>query len=266
MNERLRILILAANPANMSRLHLEAEHRLLRNMMRDNAEAGNCELLVEWAARATELQTALTEFKPHIVHFAGHGDKDGICLENDEGMGQSVSKEELGLLFNLSLKQLRLVVLNACYSAPQIERLGQSVDYIVGTNVPIADETAVRFTANFYQALAVGSTVREAFHKAQGQLAESGENAEARQYELRIRSGVNENEPLLPPSQDNIVDIAFDNLNAEKAVVANRFRKGPGASSSSHERQTNEKNTMRIKGKSINAGEFYLVNDMTEND
>ena len=266
MNEHLRILILAANPANMSRLHLEAEHRLLRNMMRDNVDAGNCELLVEWAARATEIQTALANFKPHIVHFAGHGDKDGICLENDEGLARSVSKAELGLLFNLSLKQLRLVVLNACYSAPQIERLGESVNYIVGTNAPVADETAVRFTANFYQALAVGKTVREAFHRAQGQLAESGESATAGQYELRIRPGVDENEPLLPPSQKNIVSADVGNITATKAVVANRFRKGPGVPLSSGERQTNETNTVQLKSESVNAGEFYLVNDMTEND
>jgi len=82
------------------------------------------------------------------------------------------------------------------------------VDYIVGTNAPIADAAAVRFTAHFYQALAVGSTTREAFHTAKGKLVVGGDKERAEQYELLIRAGADETKPLLPPFVGSITRVA----------------------------------------------------------
>ena len=266
MNERLRILLLTANPADRPRLDLENEYRLLRNMMHDNAEAGNCELMVEWAARRTELLIALTKYKPQIVHFAGHGNEGGICLEDDRGMSQPLSKEDLSVLFNLSLGRLRLVVLNACCSAPQMERLGQMVDYIVGTNAPIADAAAVSFTAHFYQALAVGSTTREAFHTAKGKLVVSGDKERAEQYELRIRDGADETKPLLPPlppSEDTIMRIEIDDIAAEEDIsFVNVSNEGVSELPSPAELQSNKRRELSAKGKSLKTtGGLNFINE-----
>jgi CHAT domain len=266
MSERLRILLLTANPMNRPRLDLENEHRLLRNMMHDNEEMGNCELQVEWAARQTDLLVALQRYKPHIVHFAGHGNDSGICLEDDEGMSRPLSKEQLSVLFSLSVERLRLVVLNACLSAPQAERLGQMVDYIVGTKSSIADNVAVRFTAHFYQALAVGNTVREAFHQANGKLAESGAQEQAEQYELLVRTGADESKPLLPPFASRRTRVAVEKMAAEKDInIGNVFNKGPGgsASQSSSPRNTRDELDARL-GRVDARGSIYLVNEKNE--
>jgi CHAT domain len=270
MNERLRILLLTANPLNKPRLDLDSEYRLLRNIMHDNAEAGNCELLVEWAARPVELLNALTKYKPQIVHFAGHGNESGICLEDDRGVSQLLSKEQLSLLFNLSLGHLRLVVLNACCSAPQMERLAQTVDYIVGTKAPIADAAAVRFTAHFYQALAVGSTTREAFHKAKGKLVISGDNERAEQYELLIRAGADENKPMLPPSppsDDNIMRIEIDDIIAEEDInFVNVSNEGVSEFASSAVPQPSKRRELNAKGKSIESKRsINFINERNKN-
>jgi hypothetical protein len=223
MSERLRILILAANPVNTPRLKLETEHRLLRNRMRDNVEAGTCEILAEWAARLNDVQDALKTYRPHIVHFAGHADDGGICLEGDEGECRPVSRGELSLLLNSSKDQLRLVTLNACSSVAQVEKIGQLVDYILGTASPVEDDAAVRFTAHFYEAVATGSTVREAFHKAQGKLAAGGDKSQADGYRLLVRPGVDETKPLLPPFDKDKLRTKMDALNAESLDVANTF-------------------------------------------
>ncbi|HWS99949.1 MAG TPA: CHAT domain-containing protein [Pyrinomonadaceae bacterium] len=255
MSERLQILLLTANPADRLRLDLDNEYRLLRNMMHDNAEAGNCELMVEWAARPTDLLIALTKYKPHIVHFAGHGNESGICLEDDRGMSRPLGKELLPLLFKPSLKNLRLVVLNACCSASQVEQLGRLVDFIVGTKAPIEDDAAVRFTAHFYQALAVGDTTREAFHKAQGKLAISGDKERAEQYELLVRAGADENKPLVPPPppvEDYVTRVEFGDVTTVDDInIINVSNEGPGGFSSAAGPRVSKRRELDVKSKSV---------------
>jgi hypothetical protein len=197
MSERLRILFLAANPTDAARLRLDDEYRLVRQRMRDNVEAGNVELRLESAARLEDLLRALAEYKPHVVHFAGHGNDEAVCLENDEGLTAVLTKEQLAALLELLSRHVRLVVLNACRSAPQTGTLARAVDYVVGTNVPVADNAALRFTADFYTELALGGTVREAFHKAAARPEAGGC---AGQYAVNVREGVDESRPLLPPA------------------------------------------------------------------
>lgn len=264
MNERLRILILAANPLNTPRLRLETEHRVLRNRMHANVEAGTCEIHVEWAARLEEVQDALKTYRPHVVHFAGHGDEGVICLEDDEGACRPVSKAELSLLLNTAAGRLRLVTLNACSSAAQMEKLGQLVDYIVGTTAPVEDDAAVRFTADFYEAVAVGGTVREAFHKAQGKQAAAGQAAQADGYRLLVRPGVDESEPLLPPLDDNsiVVDIA-DEITARDMVIANKILEGTPPADDGQ--QTNERKRAELRARRVRTNKFRLANDYKSN-
>jgi CHAT domain len=230
MSEPLRILILAANPVDTDELALKAEHRLLRNKMRANAKVGNCELWFEWAARLEDLKARLASYRPHVIHFAGHGSVEGICFEDDEGKSSPASKEELNELFSLFREHLRLVVLNACFSARQVEAMSQSVDYVVGTKAAVADATAVRFAAHFYEALAVGGTVREAYYKSQAEL-----NADHKEpideYELLTRSGVDEATPLLPPmlppTEEIISKNTFGRIRTPTAEFVNVSQEGP---------------------------------------
>ncbi len=265
MSEALRILFLAANPTDNVRLRLEEEYRLLRNRMHDNAEAGNCELRVEFAARPAELQTALLEYKPHVVHFAGHGNGEGIHLETNEGRTCPVSAEHLSMLLTLARRHVRLVVLNACRSAPQTEALGRLVDFVVGTGAPVADDAAVRFTAHFYKSLAVGGTVREAYHSAKKGVQEASGGGPASEYELITREGADESRPLLPPdSKGGAVEVEADEFSVTKGVVSNRIRKGPGANASTQEPKPGARGRVEFKSGRVVADEFYISNDYSE--
>lgn|GEM_PF-6837596 len=248
MSEPLRILILAANPVDTSRMALETEHRLLRNRMRANAQVGNCELLFEWAARWQDLKHAVVNHKPHVIHFAGHGTRNGICLEDNEGRNAPVTKAQLADLFRSSGEQLRLVVLNACFSALQAEAIKESVDYVVGTRVAIADDVAVVFAAYFYEALASGSTIRDAYNKSQGRLTSVEQRDLAEQYELLVRGGADKDKtllpPMLPPTKENISENTFGRIRTPTAEFVNVSNDGPDDNSSQVQR-LNEKNVQR---------------------
>ncbi|HKO44462.1 MAG TPA: CHAT domain-containing protein [Pyrinomonadaceae bacterium] len=264
MTEPIRILVLAANPLTTGELALEAEHRLLRNRMSDNREAGNCELLVQWAARFKDLKQSLTSYQPHVIHFAGHGTRESICLEDDDGNSSPVTKEQLAELLKASGEHLRLVVLNGCFSAVQAEAISQVVDYVVGTTAAVADDVAVRFAGHFYKALATGETVRDAHYKSQIELARDRQQQVA-QYELLVRSGTDETRPLLPPMLPSThkttseVEIKKARLRNPEFVNVSQ----DGRECSSPDRQgANEENTfaVRIEDLEVTHGSARFIN------
>ena len=259
MSNPLRILMLAASPKDTSKLALEHEHVLLRNRMRQNLEAANCELLFEYAVRPLDLQLALKNNKPHVIHFAGHGNREGIWLEDDEGNSLPLSKEVLAILLDAGRPELRLVVLNACSSTQQLDKLREVVDFIIGTRAPVLDEVALCFTAHFYEGVAVGNSVRDAFLKAQGKVAD-GARQLAENYELLIREGADGSKSLLPPFVDNDRIDSFGSLSgvADFAnVISNGIESSSIDTSQRNQRNRQEVNVDRAKGKFRFANQIY---------
>jgi CHAT domain-containing protein len=77
-----------------------------------------------WAVRSRDVQNALLDLKPQVVHFSGHGENEiGLILENEVGKAVAVSTEALAGLFELFAERVECVVLNACYSEVQAEAI-----------------------------------------------------------------------------------------------------------------------------------------------
>ena len=172
MNERIKILFLAANPADTARLELDHEFRaiqdaLLRGKHRDCFEL----LLPELAAGIRDFTSALNQHQPHVVHFCGHGSvEEGLAFEGAGRSSRPASREELTSLFKVLARNARLVFLNACYTREQAAILGRMFDYTIGTNSQIMDQDARVFAGVFYRALFDGATVPGAFLSARAAL------------------------------------------------------------------------------------------------
>jgi hypothetical protein len=161
--DKIKILFLAANPRG-SQLQLDREAREITAKIRAAEYRDSLEFVTRWAVRPDDLQQALLETKPHILHFSGHGTpSEEIVLVDDRGGEKPVSKQALQHLLSVLKDNLRLVVLNACYSRPQAEAIAQCVDCAVGMNQAIGDEAAILFASSFYRALGFGRSVKEAF-------------------------------------------------------------------------------------------------------
>jgi hypothetical protein len=159
--EPVRILILSANSESSVPLKLEEEAQEIERALGE--VRGRFQVFRYPAVRPTELQRCLLEHRPHIVHFSGHGDIQGIRLQGENGQFQVVSGELLERLFEHFQCDLRCVVLNACYSSRQARSIARVIDCVIGMSAPITDYAAIRFTEAFYQALAFGRDVEAAF-------------------------------------------------------------------------------------------------------
>jgi hypothetical protein len=171
MTEKIKILFLAANSSDDNRRRLEQEAREIREKIRRGKYRDSFDLITQFAVRPSDLQETLLEHQPHIVHFSGRGTKNqGIILENDAGQTQTLSEQVLTGLFRTLKDNIRIIVFNACYTNRQAAALAEIVDYAIGINESVESDTAVTFSTSFYQALAFGRTVKEAFDLAVTQL------------------------------------------------------------------------------------------------
>jgi hypothetical protein len=159
-----KILILTANPKNTDRLRLDEEVREIQAALDRSKNRDQFEIMTRWAVRVDDLQPTLLDHMPQIVHFSGHGGgSQGLALENELGEMQSVSSTALAGLFNLFKTNVECVFLNACYSEEQAKAIHQHINYVIGMNQAIGDNSAIKFAKGFYRALATSRSYENAF-------------------------------------------------------------------------------------------------------
>jgi TPR repeat protein len=172
----VKILFFAADPLSAQpdgrtpRLLLDEDVRKIQQKVR---AAGHRADLFDWrlAARPGDLLQALTETRPRVVHFSGHGRKEGLVLVGADGHPHLVPAAGLTQLFQVFRGRIRLVVLNACFSLEQAEAIAGVVGCAIGTRREISDGAAITFGAEFYLAIASGRSVQAAFERARAALA-----------------------------------------------------------------------------------------------
>src|SRR5689334_11560179 len=133
------ILFLAANPRDTGRLALDQEARAIHLELKRTGYRDRFEFVTRWAAEPLDLLRELRELKPTIVHFSGHGarpagttdraqgrdivaaapsgnEPGGVVLDGAEGSGRVVTPEAFVQTLAAAGPQVRLVVLNACFT------------------------------------------------------------------------------------------------------------------------------------------------------
>ena len=123
-----RILFLAANPDNADTLLAGDELRQIEAALKNSP----FEVIAKPAAQLGDLSGLLSQFKPQIVHFSGHGSSYGeLMFVNEQGKSQSVPIAALADLFRLFNSYVRCVVLNSCYSDEQANVIAGQIDCVV---------------------------------------------------------------------------------------------------------------------------------------
>jgi hypothetical protein len=166
-NEIIKILFLAANPLDTTRLRIDEETRAIDQTLRQAKFRDRFDIEQQWAVRVGDLQNYLLRYNPHIVHFSGHGsESSGIILEDDFGNSHPVTVRALSQLFSVLKDNIKCVVLNACYTEPQARAIAENIDYVIGMSNAIGDVAAINFATAFYQAIGYGKDIKTAFELA----------------------------------------------------------------------------------------------------
>lgn len=165
-SNRRKILFIAANPTDASRIQTDLEHRIIRAEMGRGSHRDVFEFLPpQLAVTITELLRAMNA-RPSIVHFSGHGDTDGIRITKDDNRSQVLTADILERLFKPLAEFTEVVVLNSCYSATQAESISKLGMYVVGNDLPVGDAAAISFAKGLYNGLSEGKSVEAAVNDA----------------------------------------------------------------------------------------------------
>lgn len=178
----IQVVLAAANPRGTTQLQLDEEVRRIESELAQSAyteglagrpgKTAPISIRSVWAARLGDLVRNVAAFQPSVIHFSGHGEgKHGLVMVGENGRPLPVSSTILHDVLAEFSATTRLVVLNACHSAVQVEEIRRVIDCVIGMNSGITDQGAALFAAALYSQLALGSSVGRAFRLAKAVMA-----------------------------------------------------------------------------------------------
>jgi hypothetical protein len=158
----LTVLCLLAGPKEASRMQLRHEYRTIEEAAR-RGRRRTLRVELSAATRRRDVIPALTEHKPDVLHFGGHGAPSGhLLLEEEDGSVAPVSAKALAAVLD-SVGGVPVAVLNACHLGRYLDVIGPYAQEVIGSPERLADEDALAFCRDYYTALALGQSWEDAF-------------------------------------------------------------------------------------------------------
>jgi formylglycine-generating enzyme required for sulfatase activity len=164
MPARITILVLSSSPGDQANLKTNEEWNLIREAIRTSRSRDVINVEFRPSVKPADLLDALREIQPEVLHFCGHGSPTSeIILQANDGSSRPVPSQKFEEILESQGQSIRIVVLNACFSRNQAERIVRYADCAIGMNDEIPDDTALAFAVAFYRGLAEGESVQQAF-------------------------------------------------------------------------------------------------------
>jgi hypothetical protein len=161
--DKKRILMVSANAWDEKALRLDKEYRAVKEVLLDSTGRDRFDINLLSATQDSDFQRELLNYKPHVVHFSGHGEEHGLAFDAGDDTSRWVDNETLVGFFKSAAAHLECVVFNACYTESLAEAVSEHIDYAVGMNDPIDDMAAIHFSRGFYTGLFAGKFYPAAF-------------------------------------------------------------------------------------------------------
>ncbi len=160
ITEKKRILIFATCPKDLAQLCLDEEIRAIEESIHHDF----FEIQQKGTVRSRDIiKTLLTDREFQLIHFSGHGNENGIFIEDEQGNATLLNPEGLADLFKELDYTPECVLLNSCNSEKSAKILGKIVPNVIGMNFKIGDVAAIDFSGGFYSALGAGKSYKKAF-------------------------------------------------------------------------------------------------------
>jgi outer membrane protein OmpA-like peptidoglycan-associated protein len=187
----VRLLVIVANPEGD--LETGAEIANIEKRLNGLLGEGGSDYQVEILSAATRSRFGdkIEDWKPHIIHFIGHGgfyDEKGLIYLHDERDPLRRDAIDSATLRDLVINdQPWLVVLNSCLggTAAKVDPFGGAAHNLIRVNVPfvvamqasVSDEAAIRFSQRFYASLARDNSVASAVTRGRNAIRALGEKS-----------------------------------------------------------------------------------------
>lgn len=156
------VLVIFSNPKNSLSLRLGYEDRVINECIKLSKYRDNFSLDIRHAAQIDDVARSLLNEEYRIVHFSGHGTKDGLVFENESGKSQIVTVNAMADLLSSYSPPVECVLLNACNT---YVHKALNVPYTIAMSDHISDLGAIEFARGFYDAIGAGKNIEFAYEE-----------------------------------------------------------------------------------------------------
>ncbi len=164
----LRVLFLASEAG--TGLDLRGQFKEIKAAINRSPYASGIRMKGVFNLTAESFFEALNSFSPHVLHFSGKQDGGDILINSESGGVTTISDVALaGLLKSLD-DQIRLVIIDTCFSWRCAKAVSNVVECAIGVKSDIYEEDANRFYVAFYRSLVSGRSIRDAWAQANAAL------------------------------------------------------------------------------------------------
>ena len=178
------VLFVGANVSDQAELKLKEEFdRLRRALEHEKGKEwweGRVKFEYDCFANAASIMQKIKTGKPTILHFACHGDSEGVHVASKaqdargkRSSGSFLTSKALAdaiLAINREApldSRIRLVIANACMSGLLARMLSEGIDFVVGHgDFEVGDENAIVFSETLYGHMGGGSSLFASFLSA----------------------------------------------------------------------------------------------------
>lgn len=225
------VLFVGADPTGGT-FAIEEELRLVETELgRWGSEAFR--IVSDLDLRPSELQGLLNRHRPELLHFSGHVTEDGaLMLLDPSDQGHVVPRELVTRIFAGEGRRVRCMVLNACNGDVLAPALSEAAEVIVAMSGVVTVRAAHAFSVRFYEALAGGRSVKEAFAQAMLEVELGGFQGELRARLFERAPGLADRMTFAEPDGPASTD---DAPRAATPLTAPRPRRGDVFISYSHQ-------------------------------
>jgi tetratricopeptide (TPR) repeat protein len=181
----LKILVAVGAPdehkTSQARLDIEAEMGKILDAVAPAVREERAQVRILEVANAGTIAAALTEDDYHVLHLSGHGDENGIELEDEDGTPVPTRAADLADALRATGRVVPLVFLASCHGADNPEGLAVTLHRlglprVIAMQASVSDQYATELAAAFYRQLSVPAFPRAgvALARARQTLATQG--------------------------------------------------------------------------------------------
>jgi len=135
-----------------------------------------------------DLPSAISKYRPTILHIAAHGDETGVSFANSAQREVLLTSEHLKAFLDNEHPPY-IVYISACNSSELAKDIGDTVPISIGTSAPITNRAARSAAINFYDRLINGGSIQNAFRVGKAILEAESEPTKATSL-MYCREGV----------------------------------------------------------------------------
>jgi TIR domain len=160
----LKVLFLASEGG--IDLDFREQFRDITHAVRESAQPNAVRFKPVYDVTTETLFRALNQHSAHVVHYSGKQNGGQIVIHDADGDLTTMSAREVAKILRSLDKSTRMVIVDTCHSFSCASEIVRSVDYALGVKSWIKEWEANLFYSTFYNALAAGRTVENAWLQA----------------------------------------------------------------------------------------------------